>query len=1330
MSATSGTQISKPSKEQDFEDNCVVLWKCILNDPNVQKVGRRGQKQQGVDLYGYRNGRRDHLVGLQCKLKTGNKALTETEVRGEFNKALEFEPIPREYFILTTADDDQAMQALCRKLTAEQAKNGVDIVCYVWGWGTICDEASKHPDALNAFDPTYGPHGKLVLDRQNDQIRAIVDLGEQNAQMMTQLATISSAVSTVALFQPGGATSATSAVEVHLDREIDNYRELTNNGKAKSALSLFENLLNRVEEQASGRIIFRIKANIGNCLMKLGRIDEAADRLLEASNHAPNEPKAISNRAYGFLLKQNWKAVLDIGRDSLISNNGDEYLSSHVIQAAKFETDIDDPLSLIPAAHKDTAPVQIAYVDFIRGRLGGPEWWKQARTAASFFPSDSHLQQFAAEAVLDEATKDPHFLKTGLLKESFRKPISATAKLLRDIWGKSHEADGPPDEEAITVLCNLLTALKLLGDMSEVAELVQQGIDSGTSESTFYLKAAIIAMETGASSLNADDLLAKVDDSPEKKLIQVQRLAFQGDWETLASYTESDIDALPETEREPFATLVEMSKITIGPQHEVASSLSQQISETAISVRAYTIIADFSMKLDCEDLADEAYEKARSIITDDTHYSGRSMLAGHAFKRERWSDTVDLLINHVNQNADNDDLRKLCTALANERPIRKRAVTFFSKLPAEIRQLPRYQHSEGFLHYYRGELKLAEKLLRKAIKEKRADDILLLISVLRQRGNATEAKEVLTDVPLEEIKGDPAYVMAIVREALQTKRAGEALEFGYRLARQNRNDPQVAQAFTSVIFRAADLDLLSAPSVVSLNSTFKLESGDGRSIWLTIEGEEDRVNDGFVSSRNTFAVNSLGHPVGFCFHLRHGFNKNQEWTIREIKHKYLFLFHDIMENFESEFPGVSGISSIPMTKGDVEPVLSEIRRAAESSQRLSELYTESQIPLAAVAAHLRRDPISFANYVKEHGNSIVACVGRYGERYEALEVVKQHRAAGAVLDTYTAWTAACLDLFGVLTKTFGQIVIPISVVHDLHHLLGNEEYDPRQAFTLLWRDGEYYKYEQTREEFETRRDFIKDKIKLIEKYCTVVPVDAPDAGTDTLAKLVELFGPAPFNAGAIAASGYLLVSEDSHYRQWIEDIWSSKGVWLQVVLDYALQVGVIDLSEYAASIGGLAEFNHGFLYLDGPTIHAMIGDGKSTNWSKVQAVTRSIGTSDADIVSHVNVIVNFVHVAIRAGDGRALHFEKTLGMLLEKLTRERTDTWHHLVWHVYEAMPQRLRSYILDWVRGHFLDPQIIVNLQSHYARETAGYFANLIIKKKQLFADTVIPCFDGLNTQ
>jgi hypothetical protein len=54
-SLLTATQIPKPSDEQAFERACVPLWCGLLKDPNVQKNARRGQGQDGVDLYGMRD---------------------------------------------------------------------------------------------------------------------------------------------------------------------------------------------------------------------------------------------------------------------------------------------------------------------------------------------------------------------------------------------------------------------------------------------------------------------------------------------------------------------------------------------------------------------------------------------------------------------------------------------------------------------------------------------------------------------------------------------------------------------------------------------------------------------------------------------------------------------------------------------------------------------------------------------------------------------------------------------------------------------------------------------------------------------------------------------------------------------------------------------------------------------------------------------------------------------------------------------------------------------------------------------------------------------------
>lgn len=83
MSELAATRIPKPSDEHAFERRNEVLWRCILKDAGVQLLGRRGQRQYGVDIVGYRDKAPDRFVGIQCKLIGEGKPATPP-------------PIPRE----------------------------------------------------------------------------------------------------------------------------------------------------------------------------------------------------------------------------------------------------------------------------------------------------------------------------------------------------------------------------------------------------------------------------------------------------------------------------------------------------------------------------------------------------------------------------------------------------------------------------------------------------------------------------------------------------------------------------------------------------------------------------------------------------------------------------------------------------------------------------------------------------------------------------------------------------------------------------------------------------------------------------------------------------------------------------------------------------------------------------------------------------------------------------------------------------------------------------------------------------------------------------------
>ena len=125
-------QLPPPAHWEDFETLCHRLLADVLDNPRVQKNGRRGQAQHGVDVFGQKNG---GWMGVQCKGKRDNygAALKEDELREEAQKATVFSPNLSVYCLATTSPRDQAIQTVARTLTEEMDFHEV----LVWSWDCL-----------------------------------------------------------------------------------------------------------------------------------------------------------------------------------------------------------------------------------------------------------------------------------------------------------------------------------------------------------------------------------------------------------------------------------------------------------------------------------------------------------------------------------------------------------------------------------------------------------------------------------------------------------------------------------------------------------------------------------------------------------------------------------------------------------------------------------------------------------------------------------------------------------------------------------------------------------------------------------------------------------------------------------------------------------------------------------------------------------------------------------------------------------------------------------------------------------------------------------------
>jgi hypothetical protein len=171
MTRIRNLRLAPPTDEREFENLCLALWKRLLHDSNIQRVGRRGQEQAGVDLIGRKD---DTLnwIGIQCKVRTGG-TLSREDVSRDVIKAKDFNPRLSELIFATTAPRDVNIQGFARMLTDENLKSG-SFPVIIFAWDDIEQELTKEGN-LDLYHRFYS-HFFVDYEKRGIAISRIVQI--------------------------------------------------------------------------------------------------------------------------------------------------------------------------------------------------------------------------------------------------------------------------------------------------------------------------------------------------------------------------------------------------------------------------------------------------------------------------------------------------------------------------------------------------------------------------------------------------------------------------------------------------------------------------------------------------------------------------------------------------------------------------------------------------------------------------------------------------------------------------------------------------------------------------------------------------------------------------------------------------------------------------------------------------------------------------------------------------------------------------------------------------------------------------------------------------
>jgi tetratricopeptide (TPR) repeat protein len=395
-------EIPKPLNWQDFQRQCVVLFRSLLGDERLQEWGSEGQTQHGIDLFGYRRGSPSTPVGVQCRRL--DRQLSGAKMRSDAEEARAIQPPLTELIFATTAKRDTRIQQEANQLTQELHQSGWPCRVTVMAWQDLHLEIVRHPDALRAFWPqgaAIEPLGDII---RQETATVVAKVDQQTALLLDLREELSRARASGPVVHDPELPPEAQTEPAPLHTRITALRELVRHGKTRSAIQGLERLLQQ-EAGLPAYARYRVISNIASAHFAAGRFNEARAYWRRAFDLRPDDHKAQTNLAFADLACGDRAGATSRAEAVLLAHPDHAAAAAVLIHARSTDVAVSDPFALLPAACRRTEDVLTAVITFLRAK-DDPGWRTRAADAHAAHPDNEVLDQFATEAELQPILAD------------------------------------------------------------------------------------------------------------------------------------------------------------------------------------------------------------------------------------------------------------------------------------------------------------------------------------------------------------------------------------------------------------------------------------------------------------------------------------------------------------------------------------------------------------------------------------------------------------------------------------------------------------------------------------------------------------------------------------------------------------------------------------------------------------------------------------------------------------------------------------------------------------------------------------------------------------
>lgn len=1113
---------------------------------------------------------------------------------------------------------------------------------------------------------------------------------------------IKSAVTEVITNQSEARSHGVAAeLQGEIGRQIDHYRDKMNAGSVKEALDLYSELLTHQAKNLTPHSIFRIKANIAICMHLMGDAAEASRILLEACTYAPDDDKAVAFKAFAYVIAGDAAKAVTYGLSALDKNPLNDTLAGFIIQAARIDSqyreEFNDPFDKFSDDLKKTKNVRLAHIHFLAAKeVQG--WRDLANEYLAEEPEDLLAKSLVAQGILQNYVNERQSPNGFKFTSKDINELKVACKHFEDYWNDFRDSDRRANGWDFQVVHSLILCYKLSGNFDDLRALCTYAMaeladDQGLVET--IVKCLLDLNEPEVCS-KAIDRLENLDEARKLKFLL---MVAQKDWVALSKFQDYSLARFEGNFLIQAKVVVFISRAHKGDARGKLH-LEQLLQQEQLDSRARLLLFDFSSACGIRSIAEVAHSYGAAIINERSdfieffHYMRlvRSLMI--------WKEIV-LRLPTFPDALDNYELKHmLALGYLNEQPMRAEAVEFFEELSEDPKGFELFL---GIFYFKRRRFESAPELIASYYESGGRDlyGFLALIDMAKMQNDTEMLKKIFCDYNPSLYDGSPEQWMHVARGLIEIGESKQGLDLAYRTYIDHTNLAKVALGYFHVFLTANKDALLDDAIVVGAGCHIKLVSSE--SIVIERDVSETIDDDLALSPENvdTYVHKTIGQRVGYQYQ-QEKLQGVVVWTLEEVKHKYLDAFHKICTTYENQFPEEGGLWSLKVEDGNVQSLLDFIKKQAERDENFISMITSNHIPLSIASGMWRKNIFQVSDLLRLSNKRIDTCAGTHEERLEALDIITRHKGGTIILDAYTSWVAAELDLLEVLNDYFKSLVVSQASVDSMRLLVGDIGDFKGPGCNIGWVNGVFVKTEYTESDVQGQAENFLRNILSIESRCNVVHFDFPSDLDELTETLLDITPEAVAPYFLAKNNNALFVSDDGYSRGFAKNAYGlMDSTWLQAIVNELARERIITPDHYVDVILGLCRFKHTSVSISSYVIDSVFDRDSTSDLHEFKLICEYIGGPNAETKSHFDLVMKFIlrhwlfeynpsyNLAIENmllkshGDAFPSAKVKSATTILLERVRLMPDGITLLL-EIGNYPILRLEQFIIEWWKGHF----------------------------------------------